>query len=283
MARTGISPEQVFAAADALVAEGRRVTLKTLREALGTGSPNTIQTHLQAWKFARPHASSTPAKPLPSAVIDAINKEIERMTVSIRSDLEAQLDEAQRSANQLAEVGTALERDIDEMQESVGKLTSERDKLEGKAAEQADELTKLRTEVEKERQAAESARVAIAKERLRSEGNVAQLADQAKEIERLRALLDDEQRAGRKAEQTNAVLTSEKASMNERLAEVSGREKRLQEKLNLVEEREREAMVSLATTGSALEGAKASLEAVRQENKELRIELKALKTPPACN
>lgn len=49
MARTGVTENDVFEAADALVARGERPTIERLRSALGTGSPNTLLRHLDAW------------------------------------------------------------------------------------------------------------------------------------------------------------------------------------------------------------------------------------------
>ncbi len=48
--RTGITQEQVNAAADALVAAGDKPTVEKIRAALGTGSPNTITRMLDAWR-----------------------------------------------------------------------------------------------------------------------------------------------------------------------------------------------------------------------------------------
>jgi hypothetical protein len=49
MARTGVTENDVFEAADALVARGERPTIERLRSELGTGSPNTLLRHLDAW------------------------------------------------------------------------------------------------------------------------------------------------------------------------------------------------------------------------------------------
>ncbi|KZC24023.1 integrase [Rhodanobacter thiooxydans] len=48
--RTGISQEQVNAAADALVAAGNKPTVEKVRAALGTGSPNTVTRMLDTWR-----------------------------------------------------------------------------------------------------------------------------------------------------------------------------------------------------------------------------------------
>ena len=46
----GITQEQVNAAADALVAAGDKPTVEKIRQALGTGSPNTVTRMLEAWR-----------------------------------------------------------------------------------------------------------------------------------------------------------------------------------------------------------------------------------------
>ena len=49
MARTGVTEEQVAAAADALLKASERPTIERVRALLGTGSPNTLIRHLDAW------------------------------------------------------------------------------------------------------------------------------------------------------------------------------------------------------------------------------------------
>lgn len=53
MGNTGITQEEVFQAADRLTAAGEEVTIKAIREELGTGSLTTITRHLRAWKGPR--------------------------------------------------------------------------------------------------------------------------------------------------------------------------------------------------------------------------------------
>jgi chromosome segregation ATPase len=49
MARSGITQAQVNEAADALLRSGERPTIERVRQALGTGSPNTLVRLLEAW------------------------------------------------------------------------------------------------------------------------------------------------------------------------------------------------------------------------------------------
>ena len=46
----GITQEQVNSAADALIAAGEKPTVEKIREALGTGSPNTVTRMLEVWR-----------------------------------------------------------------------------------------------------------------------------------------------------------------------------------------------------------------------------------------
>jgi len=49
MVRTGVTQEQVDAAADALLRAGERPTIERVRALLGTGSPNTLVRLVDAW------------------------------------------------------------------------------------------------------------------------------------------------------------------------------------------------------------------------------------------
>jgi hypothetical protein len=48
--RTGITQEQVNAAADAILGAGENPTVEKIRASLGTGSPNTVTRMLDAWR-----------------------------------------------------------------------------------------------------------------------------------------------------------------------------------------------------------------------------------------
>ena len=75
MARPGITYEQVAATADALVGRGEKPTIQAIRDALGTGSPNTIHRHLTAWRSAQSPAERPPAR-LRDELAGALSNEI---------------------------------------------------------------------------------------------------------------------------------------------------------------------------------------------------------------
>lgn len=69
--RGSISEEQVFEAADALVAQGKEVTPTALLSSLGSGSFTTIYKHLSAWESSRASAVTDRAAVIPEAVLSA--------------------------------------------------------------------------------------------------------------------------------------------------------------------------------------------------------------------
>jgi chromosome segregation ATPase len=179
MARQGITFEQVAAVADALAGEGQQPTIRAVRERLGdTGSPNTIHKHLAAWREARPVAAAA-APELPQALTAAIAAEIERAASRARGEIEGRLVQAQAEAAELAAAGEVLEGERDELAEQVAVLTTERDTLAGKAAQQAADLAEAQQRIEREQQAAESARLEVATARHKIEAQAERVSEQA--------------------------------------------------------------------------------------------------------
>ena len=188
MARQGITFEQVAAVADALAGEGQQPTIRAVREKLGdTGSPNTIHKHLTAWREARPVAAAA-APELPQALTAAIAAEIERAASRARGEIEGRLVQAQAEAAELAAAGEVLEGERDELAEQVAVLTTERDTLAGKAAQQAADLAEAQQRIEREQQAAESARLEVATARHKIEAQAERVSEQAAELERQRVM-----------------------------------------------------------------------------------------------
>ena len=131
MARPGITAAHVAAAAEALHAEGQQPTIRGVRERLGdTGSPNTIQRHLAAWRKARPAAA--PGQELPPALAAAIAAELTRAAASAREAAQAEIDQAQAEAAELAAAGVALENERDELAAQAEGLRSVSETLAGR-------------------------------------------------------------------------------------------------------------------------------------------------------
>jgi colicin import membrane protein len=207
MAREGITFQQVAAAAEALVGEGQQPTIRSIRDKLGSGSPNTVHKHLAVWRESRPVAAAT-APELPQALTAAIAAEIKRAAAQARAEVEHHLTQALQEASELANAGEMIETELKNLAEQVVQLTRERDTLAGKTEQQTADLADQAQRIDREQRAAESARIDLATARVKIETQAEQQTTQAAEIECLRAALESNQKARIAAEQQSAVLTA---------------------------------------------------------------------------
>lgn len=215
MARPGISYEQVAAAADALVATGQKVTIDSVRQKLGTGSPNTIHQHLKTWRAARPVAPVA-ALVLPQALTVAFASELEKAAAQARASMEEELVSAREEADALAVAGEQQEEEKAALAESVVSLTTERDKLAGQVEIQAKEIQQLQEELERQTKALQQAHVDMAKLQIKDDMYADKAAEQTKEIQRLRDLVESAQSASREAVRQAAVLEAQLKASEER-------------------------------------------------------------------
>lgn len=177
--RTGITYEQVVAAANALLADNRRATLRGVREALGTGSPGTIQKHLARFEEQRP--GKKPADIAISAeILRGLGDEVRRHVSNATVVLNEQLADAASARDLLAE--QSYEQAL-----LVADLESQIEALTVQTTQQTALLEALRTAESRERAAAEQSRVSLAEANLRLEGVPAFQA----ELERLRGQLEN--------------------------------------------------------------------------------------------
>lgn len=282
MAREGITKEQVAAACNTLVAQGKKPTIRSVREQLGdTGSPNTIHRFLTAWQDAQPvTAATSPA--LSVGVVNAIASEMAGVVGQVRAELEARLQDELTAAAELAKAGEALEAERDGLLEQVATLTTERDTHAGRAAQlEADvvetnrAIEQVRAElgqrIEQEQQATEAARVELAKALLRVDANASAVAEQRAEIERLRTELARETAARVQAEQAAAVAGAKLEAMEHRAHQAEARAESIERQAQQAAEAAR-ADLAQAQAAASRELAAAHAEA-KKEREEARAEL----------
>lgn len=274
MARPGITFEQVAAAADALMGQGLQATINAVRERIGTGSPNTIHKHLTAWRAARPQTAVIVAE-MPVSLTTAIATEIERAAANARAEVESKLVQVQAEAAELASIGEALEAEREGLIEQVAALTTERDTLAGKAEQQAADIKAQAERIEREQQAAESARVELARAQLKIEASAEKLADQAAEVQRLRAALDTESKSRIAAEQQAAVLTAKLEAMTERATKAEERAEQKEKQTQQASQELSSARNQIQAQQIALDAAARELEEGRKQTKDARLEAKA--------
>ncbi|HNB47166.1 MAG TPA: DNA-binding protein, partial [Burkholderiaceae bacterium] len=132
----GITEQDVWKAADALLIEGSRPTIERVRLKIGRGSPNTVSPHLETWfarlgaRIADPQAFRAPEPLAPEPV-----RELAQQLWSTAQSIAHQAVES-RALEAEAHADAALaERDA---------LAAQRSRLQAQVQAQAAELDALR-------------------------------------------------------------------------------------------------------------------------------------------
>ncbi|WP_200335987.1 DNA-binding protein [Thiocystis violacea] len=176
MARSGVTREQVFETADALVREGQNPTVVAVRSRLGGGSPNTITPLLAEWKALHEHqqAASLPAIPEP---VEAVLRQVWGVAWQAAQGQLAGEREA------LAQARKAIEQERAEMLAEIGKLDGELERTR-------ESVQQGRAALEAERQAHEQTRSAARESQARAAERAERIASQDTALEDLRRQIE---------------------------------------------------------------------------------------------
>lgn len=278
MARPGITYEQVQAAADKLTGEGRNPTILAVRETIGTGSPNTIQPLLARWRESRPVAIPKKAE-LPEPLMAAISAEIDRAAAAARAEIEDKLVQAQSEATELATTGESIEADLDDIKAQAETLSIENSELAGRIEQLQTDIATITSTAEREQQAAEDARVALARSQVLLEQQTADI-DRYRTAEAIhKKSLDDANAKRIAAEQQAAVLTAELAASERRTTDAATTIAKLEKQAEAAAQAQEKLSAKLA---SALQDAATARELAAKQAGEiqaLRDQLQKKKAP----
>lgn len=268
MARDSVAREQVFAAAESLVARGEKPTSRAVREELGTGSMSTVLGHLRAWQ-ARRDEPPAPRAELPPAMLNMLSEFVGREIAKARAEIEEALGEARTSIGDLLREAQARDEALDEAGAEIAALRDERERLEGRIVAREEDVARLTTERDKALREAEEARTETAKACLRLEG-VPRLEA---ELDRLRETLSRESAAREAAERKAAVEEARRTAMEDALARARDGETRSAAAVERSEALLREAEARTASEVDARRVAETSLARLEGELAETRREL----------
>lgn len=207
-----ITYEQVAAAADTMKATGSKPTSRAIRERIGNiGSMGTINKHLQAWRSGQERQIAD-ALALPPTVQRSILDFMGQELASAKAALESDLAEQQQEAADLATENERQAADIDDKANALTTLHAELATLQGRLGQMETDLAAAKEDADRERKAAEVARIELVKALLRLEAMPRLEADLAT----LRAELDKERQGRVSAEQQAAVLAAKLEATTDR-------------------------------------------------------------------
>ncbi len=239
MGRNGVQYDDVARVADQLLAEGQRVTIDTVRHALGdTGSRGTIHRHIEEWKAKRPSTAHSTSS-IPEELLQCVARVIDRKRNEAVSDIDSRLSQAQTDASRLAAEVERMEDEIEaldqrayESAQTQSLLTGRIEELERQSSESASEhamaIDRLQQSLAHERQTAETVRTELAKVQLRLEALPKLEKDVDAGLNRINELQERAHLAERELSATKASLASMTTVADELRQAVAGAHERLQ-------------------------------------------------------
>lgn len=232
-----ITLEQVAAAADQIKSEGKKPTVRSIRESLGGGSMGTILRFLGKWKEGQGLASEQR-----TTTDDSLDPSIARAISTVMSArIQAAVSEINgRFADLQAETGDLIaenEIQAQEISENLRKIENQTEELAvgtGRISQIEAELSRMREERDASVREAGQTKTDLAKALLKLES----LPNLEAEIEKLRESLRSQEKARAESEKEAAVASSRAEALVRQLEEKAGRieslEKNLQERAEAV-------------------------------------------------
>lgn len=154
MAR-GITEDDVRAAADALLQRGERPTIDRVRAALGRGSPNTVNRHLDAWWASLPRRlreSDAPTSDAPPEVVALAGRIWAQLlpsaTAAAKATLQAETQTLEQARHAVEQRGAAAEAQRRELTEARAALDRRIGELEAQLAARDQSLAEARVQVQ---------------------------------------------------------------------------------------------------------------------------------------
>ncbi|MEJ8850881.1 DNA-binding protein [Variovorax rhizosphaerae] len=311
--RRGIQEEDVFGAADALLAEGLRPTIERVRQKIGRGSPNTVSPMLERW-FGSLGArlaggldsdsnlsAGNDADGVPVSVRNATRllwetarreaEEVQRQEMErARAHLEEEGNVMARGQAELIQREAAFERARASLDAALASSQAARETLERQLAEQAAENARLR-----ESSAQEIARLNAALEQAHASKDVLRQEREAAMAARDRDLRELQERHAAQEHRALAEVDRARQSVKQMEAELSREQRRrrqseetaaqslevgrglLLETQQAAQEIERELRVQLATYAAGAAQAQSRSSALQQRLDDFQQQLSAEK------
>lgn len=270
--RSGVTAEQVHAAADAIAAEGQRPTIRSVRERLGTGSPNTIQRYLAEWRESRPQVAQA-AYELPAELVNAFGKELRRGAEAATAELRQELSESHAETQELAEIGEGLEKERDDAIARAEAVETERDQIAQDRDQIKHDLDRVQHERNEARELAESRGQDLAQAQNRITTLTEQLDEVKEQAGNHRKRLEEAQQQAQQSQQAAAVAESKADAQAEKAGDLKEQLSELKAELSEARKEAREAREQAAKDAEAWRE-QVSLE--HQRNAELQSERDSL-------
>ncbi|MFG0858864.1 DNA-binding protein [Pseudomonas sp. CJQ_13] len=281
--------ENVAAAAEALVAEGGKASVRAVIAALGGGSPNAVLPLLNEWKSGRPLVRASDIA-LDPRIAGLIAEQIGTASAQAAKAAEEKAADVQADAEAVAEAGRAAEARAEQLEQALEVANAEvmaksRD-LDNLALERErdaevaqEKINTLQIQLQGERQRADQAVQTVAKDEVRLqaipklEAEVQRLVQFEQQSAVLTARLEDAHDVIEDLKQRLAAAEKAAGDAREAGAKVAREAEQARIGEQSAQARLESAARELESSRAALTEAKAEVKEARGEAKELRARL----------
>lgn len=221
-----VTYENVVAAAEALVADGQKPSVRSVIKQLGGGSPNAVLKLLNEYKAGRPVIRSSDIELDPS-IIAAMVRQMRTVAETATADAEERLSSLNDDLSTLAESNQSLEQRVEQL---ANELTAAHQQIEQLTSQQHDQQLKFAADLDALK--AKSAELAGDLDKERDRANAAQQElgrAQAKAeavpvlealIAKLQSDLEAERAARAAAEQRAAVAEAQRVAAEQSTVQI---------------------------------------------------------------
>ncbi len=164
-----ITYEQFVLAADKIKASGGKVTARAVHDVLGAGSRTTVHKFHQQWRRGQESQSSATDDTLDPAIARAVNNQIAAKVQAATAETAMQLADLQAETDILIAENERQAADLEFSAAALATLKEQHAALDGRSQQIGADAARTAGELAAERQAAEAARVELAKAQLRLE------------------------------------------------------------------------------------------------------------------
>lgn len=229
MAReASITFEQLAVVANQIKSDGGKVTSRSVREVLGSGSQATVCKLLLQWQDGQVRKSEAIDDTLSLAVAKAISNEISNKVQTATADATARLADLQVEYKGLIAETENQSADIDYLNAELASLQVRHSELNGKHEQSQLELEKTNTALVAERLLTNEAKTELVKSAMKLES----LPKIEAELSAVREQLASEKAISAKLHETEAVAVAKLEIINNSLVETSKRLTTVQDELN---------------------------------------------------
>lgn len=216
--------ENIANAAQQLIAQGKKPSVRSITEVLGGGSPNQILIHLREFSKNRPLAKISSIA-VDDSIQSAVISQIEREIAKAAQENEDKMQELEADMQVIADTGVALEKALEEKSAALELAAQAHAALEQETAldnavaekayaEQVAINKDLRDGLSAERGRLDQVQRSLTIAETKLEQQEKAEAAQSKEIERLRTLLDSAEKGKTTAEQLAAINATKLEAAN---------------------------------------------------------------------